>query len=147
MDKIVQKTEVPDSFYRVSIKALILDESGHKFAVTLEDNGWWELPGGGLDWGETPEECLKREIKEEMGLIVTEVSKTPSYCVVGQNMKGHWSLGLVFETKVKDLNFTPSEECMEIKFVSPDEVKDIPAFRTVVELAAKFNPKNHYRKA
>jgi len=44
-------TEIPNSYYRVSIKALILDETRKKFVVILEDNGWWELskPGAEID--------------------------------------------------------------------------------------------------
>src|SRR3989344_9089148 len=102
-------SEVPKTFYRVSIKALILDETRKKFAVILEDNGLWEVPGGGLDWGESPEVCLKREIKEEMGLEVIEIAPQPSYYLIGKNMSDQWALGVVFEVKVKDFNFTPSE--------------------------------------
>jgi 8-oxo-dGTP pyrophosphatase MutT (NUDIX family) len=112
-----------------------LNEDQKKFLVVLEDNGYWELPGGGLDFPETPEEGLRREIKEEMGLIVTEVAKRPSYVLIGENMKGVKSINIVYEVKVKDLNFTPSDECVELKFISPNEIDTINAFRNVKELA------------
>lgn len=128
--------DIPNNFYRVSIKALIMDESRTKFLVIREDNGWWELPGGGLDWGEGPEACLKREIKEEMGLDVTAVGSFPSYYLLGKNMKDQWTLNLVLETRLRNLDFTPSAECQEMKFIAPGEVGSINAFRTVTELAA-----------
>ncbi len=134
--------DIPNSFYRVSAKALILDETRTKFLIILEDNGLWEIPGGGLDWGETPQECIKRELHEEMGLTATEVSTTPSYFLVGKNMKAAWSVNVIFETKIKDLNFIPSPECLEMRFVSPSEVTAIEnAFRTVQELGKLFNPR------
>jgi 8-oxo-dGTP pyrophosphatase MutT (NUDIX family) len=43
---------------------------GREILMLKNNKGIWDLPGGKLDAGETPEACCKREVKEETGLIV-----------------------------------------------------------------------------
>jgi len=115
-------SEIPNTFYRVSIKALILDEQ-KRFLMILEDNNLWEIPGGGLDFGEKPHDCLKRELKEEMDLEVTYIAKQPSYFVSALNIDNRWKTNVFYLTKVKDLNFKPSDECTEIRFFTKEEAQ------------------------
>ncbi|HEY5668259.1 MAG TPA: NUDIX hydrolase [Candidatus Saccharimonadales bacterium] len=62
--------------YRVSTKAIIKDEAG-KILLLQESNGQWDLPGGGLDQGEKPHDAIAREVIEETGYAVTQVSEEP----------------------------------------------------------------------
>lgn len=56
--------------YSVSIKG-VLRAPGGEVVLLMNERGEWELPGGRIEPGETPAECLVREIKEELDLDVT----------------------------------------------------------------------------
>jgi ADP-ribose pyrophosphatase YjhB (NUDIX family) len=130
-------------FYRVSIKGIAVDENG-RFLLSREDNGMWDMLGGGLDHGENPIDCLKREIHEESGLEVTWISDTPKY-FVSSKRHGHdtYVANVVYEIKLNSLDFTPSDECQELRFFSTDEAKTEQIFPTIHELLKVFRPDNH----
>ena len=59
------------------VAAIITDEAGRVFATQRgygEWKDWWEFPGGKIEAGETPEQALRREIREELDAEI-EVGK------------------------------------------------------------------------
>jgi len=112
-----------DCNYRISAKAIIFeDETKQRFLICQEDNGHWELPGGGIDHGASAQDDIPREIDEEMGLATSFVDDSPiAFFTFYTKKYDKWFANVCFETKVKNLDFTPSSECQEIRFVNVDE--------------------------
>ena len=53
----------------IEVVAAIIIKDGQAFATQRgygEFQGWWEFPGGKMEAGESPQEALKREIREEL---------------------------------------------------------------------------------
>jgi len=51
----------------------------HKILMGKRKNalgdGSWALPGGHLEWNETPEQCAQREVMEEAGITIKNMRK------------------------------------------------------------------------
>lgn len=65
---IITKGEFTDYLYRVATRVLIRNDRNEILLVREQGHDWWDLPGGGLEYGESIYEGLKRELFEEVGL-------------------------------------------------------------------------------
>ena len=56
----------------IKVTAAILERNGKVLICKRPDNknlgGLWEFPGGKIEAEESPEDCLKRELQEELGI-------------------------------------------------------------------------------
>ena len=67
---------------RIEVVAAIIRREGRVFATQRghgEWKDWWEFPGGKMEAGESAEEALMREIREELS---TEISVDEMLCNV-----------------------------------------------------------------
>jgi A/G-specific adenine glycosylase len=95
--------------------------------------GWWEFPGGKREQGETIRECLKREIREELGV---EVSVRPAFHVEEwQEREFLWRLHFC---RCRILRGRPrAKEHDEIKWIEAEDLPSHPfpkSNRTAVSL-------------
>ncbi len=147
--------DFPDAFYRVTAKGIYVRDGRvllvHDFTgrSDTDDSPEWDLPGGGLDFGESFSDALMREVKEEMNLSVTWIDDRPTYVWStkhgsGKGMEWYYVLTVIFRFELESLDFTPTEECREIKFFSKKDLEEniLDLGSQIVPLAKAFDPKN-----
>lgn len=114
-----------DYLYRVSIKGIIRRNDGYVLAVKEAGRAYWDLPGGGMDHGESIKSSIARELYEEVSLkgdftyrvIAVEEPKILDHVKV-------WQLRLVFEVIPAELNFEPGQDGDEVSFVDVAVLRD-----------------------
>ncbi|MDF5712873.1 MAG: 8-oxo-dGTP diphosphatase MutT [Rhizonema sp. NSF051] len=81
--------------------------------------GLWEFPGGKIELGETVEECIKREIEEELGIEI----EVGSHLITIDHIYTHLHVTLIVH-HCRHLSGIPQPlECDEIRTVSLDELE------------------------
>lgn len=91
--------------------------------------------GGGIDHGEDPQEALRREIYEETDLEVLSVSDVPLYFDPFQTKNGIRRANVYYKVVLKNLDFTPSPECLELRYIAKDELDDYPLYERLKDVA------------
>ncbi len=110
------------SFYRVSIRALIYNDRGEIMLVREEPGNDFNLPGGGIDHGETVHECLVRELHEELNLSSSFTEKFASVQTRWLEAKNAWLMEVVYVIQYDELVFDIGDGVDEIRWVDPGVV-------------------------
>lgn len=104
---------------RFGAYGVVLQDS--KILLTLKKSGpykgLWDLPGGGIEFGETPEDTLKRELLEEVTLAASKIellsiaTSIGVYDTQGEPFKFH-HIGIIYKVHAFTLmpHLKPEEE-------------------------------------
>lgn len=107
---------MPDNLnhFRIAVYALIFDDE-RVLLAHRRDIDWWNLPGGGMEIGETIEEATCREVREETGLVV-QVERLVGVYSKPQKQE----VVLTFRCKVIGGELQATEESRACGYFSPD---------------------------
>jgi 8-oxo-dGTP diphosphatase len=86
--------------------------------------GLWEFPGGKLEPGETPEQCLIRELEEELGIAVKADCLAPF--VFGSHSYEDFHLLMPLYLCRRWEGFVERREHADLKWVKPIQLFDYP---------------------
>ena len=102
--------------------------------------GKWDLPGGFIEEGEHPLECLSRELLEEAGITLTD-----------QQLLGIWmdrydyrgrvvaTLNVYYAARIAEGTPVPADDVVELRWFAPDEVPTAElAFEHITEVLSAW---------
>lgn len=123
--------------------AILINKTGEILLIKRREDpkhGWWDLPGGFIDPGETIEESMTREIKEELSIEITDLkyfcSTADIYLYDGFN---HPTIGAIFTGRVDNQIIKPSDDAEEAILFAPDKIPfDKIAFPSLVLAIRRF---------
>ena len=124
----------------VEVVAAITIKDGQVFATQRgygEFQGWWEFPGGKMEAGESPQEALKREIREELDaeIEVKELLETVEWDYPNFHLTMHCFIcGLLSES----LHLNEHEAATWLTHETLRSVKWLPADEILLDKIAEY---------
>ena len=115
----------------IEVVAAIIIRDGRVFATERgygQWQGWWEFPGGKMEPGESPEEALKREIREELNaeIAVGELMETVEWDYPEFHLRMHCFICTLLSESLhlnehRDAAWLTGETLDSVKWLPADE--------------------------
>jgi 8-oxo-dGTP diphosphatase len=130
--EMVTKPKRGTDFIGVGVGALIQDAEGKillakRGAKAKNERGTWEVPGGGVEFGETLIEGLQREMKEELNIEIEVIDMVQVCDHILPDEKQHW-VSPTYRCRI--IGGTPTimepQKCDEIGWFTLEEASKLP---------------------
>lgn len=107
----------------LTVDAVITDLDGRIIFIRRKNppyKGSWAFPGGFVEYGETVEEAVIREVKEETGVIVEIRELLGVYSDPGRDPRGHM-ITVCFLANKTEGELKADTDAVEVSFFTADE--------------------------
>jgi len=135
------------SFY-VAIKGLIF--CGSKFLIIQRSDKsrgefhYWEFPGGRMEFGEKPEDTLKREVKEETGLEVEMIYPFSVWTFFRESHNQTVGINFVCVATSQDVKL--SNEHIDFKWIEKADIFAFDLHPTIADEIYQWNWEEMFQK-
>ena len=123
-------SRMPDAI-EVASGGIVVNMNGEILLQKRADNGWWGLPCGYVDVGESVEHAAIREIQEETGIHTRVKRLVGIYSDPKHNVIGAYPGGsliqfviVIFECEHLSGDLKVSEESTDVRYFVPDGLPD-----------------------
>ncbi|NUT18750.1 MAG: NUDIX domain-containing protein [Hamadaea sp.] len=116
--------------------AIVTDQLGRILLQRRADSGNWALPGGVMDIGETLEQCVIREVREETGLDIeitglVGIYTDPAHVIAYDDGEVRQQFNITFTGTVTGGELQRSNESTDVRFVHPADLDALPMHETI----------------
>ena len=118
----------PDKRLLLVVACALVDTDGRVLIAQRPEGkqlaGLWEFPGGKVEKGETPEACLIRELREELGIETREACLAPLTFASHSYDDFHLLMPLYVCRRFSGI--PQPKEAQALKWVRPARLRDYP---------------------
>jgi ADP-ribose pyrophosphatase YjhB (NUDIX family) len=113
-----------------AVTAIVINNSNELLMIERSDNGYWAVPGGAQDIGESVIDAVRREVAEETGIVVEVVQLTgiysdPRHVIAYDNGEVRQEFSLCFRAKPVGGSLRMSAEATKVQWVSPEQLDSL----------------------
>ncbi len=114
----------------VGARVVLRDGDGRVLLIRRSDNGYWSIPAGAIELGESIAEAAVRELREETGLTATAVTPFALYTGARHTRTNQWNHTYQLHTTAFRVDgwsgdlVTQTDETTDARFFAPDALPD-----------------------